>query len=48
MDVNKIQDLYNRALEVYKETHSDYDSGVCEGLKRVLEIIKNDKDSVNK
>ena len=39
----EIQELYNRSLEVYKETHSDYDSGIVEGIKRVLELIKKEK-----
>ena len=42
MDIKEIQELYNKALENYKETKSDYEAGILEGLKRVLELMKKE------
>ena len=39
-----IQELYERAVENYKDTRSDYDAGICEGIKRSMELIKGDNE----
>ncbi len=42
-ELNKINDLYSQALEIYEENgRKDYDAGIVEGIKRVLEILEVD------
>lgn len=36
----ELNELYDDAVRNYKESKTDYDAGVCEGLKRALEIIE--------
>jgi len=43
MEIKEIQELYNRALENYKESKNDYEAGIVEGIKRVLELMKKEE-----
>ena len=45
MNFSELQELYDRALENYRENKSDYDAGVCEGIKRVLEKLEDVMES---
>ena len=41
MSLTELRELYERALENYKANgRNDYDAGVCEGIKRIIEIME--------
>jgi hypothetical protein len=42
MSLTELQEMYDRALENYRESKSDYDAGIVEGLKRIIEIMEQD------
>ena len=37
-----IREMYDRAVENYQVSRSDYDAGVCDGIKRILDEIRLD------
>lgn len=39
----KMLEAMNRALEVYRETKSDFDAGRYEGLKEAIGILEKSK-----
>lgn len=40
--IKTLEELYERALENYRVSGSDYDAGILEGLKRAMEIVSNE------
>ncbi len=44
-ELEKLNELYNNALATYQENgKNDYEAGIVEGIKRVIEIMEVDRD----
>ncbi len=34
--------MFDEAMKKYNESNSDYDPGICEGLKRIIDIMEGE------
>jgi hypothetical protein len=42
MSIEDIQKYYDREVELYRENPTDYQAGIVEGIKRVIELIQRE------
>ena len=42
MSLTELRDLYDRELQLYREQPSDWQAGIVEGIKRIIEIMENE------
>jgi len=46
--LSRLNQLFEDAKRNYRESRSDYDAGVVEGLKRALEVVENGNNVIQR
>ena len=46
MSLTLLKKMYDEAMTMYSKSNSDYDKGICEGLKRIIEIMESENPQI--